>query len=1389
MMKRIRSVLFLVPQRFVFALVGSDMKACSRIALGIVSVLCFTAPEGRAAQTSFVINVPAYSSGSYNVYGDCDPRRVAGLTGVGALGHVHGPSHSFIVFQIPQFAGTLTNVILLGSSYMASYNNFEGLEFYSVTTPASTVRDGGFGKTNIYNDLGAGTPYGGAGLAGGYNYIAAQLTPGAVADIQAARGTDFVMGGAMDPSYVPPNYNGFSIFPDYASYNATLQLEILGPSAPTIHTQPPAQNPSWPSNSPTLLSVGASGAGPLSYYWFVAGVNQGEQSWPQFYFYSDNTNPTPVFVVVSNSFGTATSAVVQVKAEPATFQPNFTNLAVRVGDTVDFQPRALVQTYPVSWTWKKNGVPILNDNFYFLHLENVQTNDSGDYTLTITNELGVSTSPVMRLTVLETPPSFLEAPFDVLAPLGSPVALPSTALGGPPPTYQWYFNGSAISGATNGSLQLYDISNSETGRYFVVASNTFGKLTSDVATVRTYLDPPVFTQQPVDTTVYPSNFAYFYCSAAATPYPSFQWYFNSVAIPGATYQSLSVIGTSNTAGTYYCVASNASGTATSSNATLTVLYVPPVLYGPFGITNALAGFDYQLAAYLQNPWPETSFQWQFNETDIPGATLYYLPLPNIETNHAGNYRVIATNPFGVTTSAVASVTVTTQPPSFISQPINQDVVEGTTIYITASVAGAPPPQVSLFHNGANTGLVPINNVFALIDSTLADTGDYSIVASNRYGTATSELFRINVRRAGPLDHWTQRNPIPQGEDLFGITRGQNKFVAVGDHGAIINSTDGTNWNVRSFRTRSALQAVTYGNGRFVAVGDDGIILTSTNGDNWAAQQTPDDDTLRGVAFGAEKFLAVGRNASGPIAYSSTNGVNWSALPATDFVANLDAVTFGSGAFVIADDFGFLYRSTDLVSWTSYATGISDPEGAAFVNNRFFATGNNGRFATSSDGTTWTTITNGATTRRLFGTAYGAGRYIMVGAKGAIISATDVMPWSAVTSPTADRIEDVIFANGLFVAVGENGTILTSSSGESGSWAIQTRGATSDLDGLAVANGLAVAVGKNNTILTSTNGTDWVRRVTPESEASSGWHGVGYGDGKWIVVGTSPNILVSTDGVNWETRPLGFLSNYLKSIVYANGLWVAAGVIGGVVTSVDAVTWTPVDLGYSYDLNEVTYGNGTFLIVGDHGANPAATIFTSTNGTTWANRTYFNGKNARGIAFANGKFVMCQNDGLILYATNSPATNVLVWNYATTPEAFHDGANLRGVTWSNSIWVAVGNDGRLLTSTNAAFWRKRVTPTSVNLHAVRFINNTFVAVGNGGMIIQSAPLTPQLLAQREGPNLRLTFSSPYEGVFKLQDTSDFTWHDLSLITNAIGTVDFVVPLPPGSGEKFFRVIAP
>ena len=68
------------------------------------------------------------------------------------------------------------------------------------------------------------------------------------------------------------------------------------------------------------------------------------------------------------------------------------------------------------------------------------------------------------------------------------------------------------------------------------------------------------------------------------------------------------------------------------------------------------------------------------------------------------------------------------------------------------------------------------------------------------------------------------------------------FIAVGELGTILTSSDGTSWDNRSSGTTSSLIGVTYGNSKFLTMTgsmDDGTnntatVLTSSNGTSWTS---------------------------------------------------------------------------------------------------------------------------------------------------------------------------------------------------------------------------------------------------------------------------------------------------------------------------------------------------------------------------------------------------------------------------------------------------------------------------------------------------------------------------------------------------------------------------
>lgn len=171
-----------------------------------------------------------------------------------------------------------------------------------------------------------------------------------------------------------------------------------------------------------------------------------------------------------------------------------------------------------------------------------------------------------------TPPSILIQPQDQTVPTGSNALFFVTAIGSPPLTYVWSFNGTNIEGATNAFLVLANAQPNQAGDYSVQVTNAFGIVTSSNAalTVEPPI-PPVIVSQPQNQTVSVGSLAIFSVVVTGSP-PTYQWTFDGNAISGATNSSLMLFDVqSSNAGLYAVAVTNAGGWAVSSNASLTVL--------------------------------------------------------------------------------------------------------------------------------------------------------------------------------------------------------------------------------------------------------------------------------------------------------------------------------------------------------------------------------------------------------------------------------------------------------------------------------------------------------------------------------------------------------------------------------------------------------------------------------------------------------------------------------------------------------------------------------------------------------------------------------------------------------------------------------------------------
>ncbi|MGA2177504.1 MAG: immunoglobulin domain-containing protein [Verrucomicrobiota bacterium] len=185
------------------------------------------------------------------------------------------------------------------------------------------------------------------------------------------------------------------------------------------------------------------------------------------------------------------------------------------------------------------------------------------------------------------------------------------ANGAEPVLYQWLFDGTNLSGATNATLSLTNVQASQGGTYSVIVSNSYGWLSSSNAVLVVDLIP-VLISQPSDQSVTAYSPASFSVLADGPVPLQYQWTFDGTNIANATNSALSFGAVlPGEAGTYAVIVGTEPNVALSSNVTLAVnLPLPPtILTQPASHIGVVGDFTtFTVSAASQAPVP-MFYQW------------------------------------------------------------------------------------------------------------------------------------------------------------------------------------------------------------------------------------------------------------------------------------------------------------------------------------------------------------------------------------------------------------------------------------------------------------------------------------------------------------------------------------------------------------------------------------------------------------------------------------------------------------------------------------------------------------------------------------------------------------------------------------------------------------
>ena len=204
---------------------------------------------------------------------------------------------------------------------------------------------------------------------------------------------------------------------------------------------------------------------------------------------------------------------------------------------------------------------------------------------------------------------------------------------------------------------------------------------------------------------------------------------------------------------------------------------------------------------------------------------------------------------------------------------------------------------------------------------------------------------------------------------------------------------------------------------------------------------------------------------------------------------------------------------------------------------------------------------------------------------------------------------------------------------------------------------------------------------------------------------------STDPLDeWTLRTSPVPTVDIHGITYGNNTFVAVGDYGVILTSPDGITWTGRTSPVTREgLFAVTYGDNTFVAVGDYGA-----LLTSPDGTTWTERAVSASyERLCAVSYGNDTFVAVGYTGyygsVILTSPDG-----MTWTQRTSPVR----NSLNAVAYAKGSFMAVGEVGTIATSLDGITWTEGIRSIYDSLNALSYGNKTFVAVGDYGVILSS-----------------------------------------------------------------------
>jgi hypothetical protein len=340
------------------------------------------------------------------------------------------------------------------------------------------------------------------------------------------------------------------------------------------------------------------------------------------------------------------------------------------------------------------------------------------------------------------------------------------------------------------------------------------------------------------------------------------------------------------------------------------------------------------------------------------------------------------------------------------------------------------------------------------------TGDISSIDRTIVLVMTKSMNLVaNIVEVNVNGSWTRRTSGVQ-KWLSGVVWTGSQLVVVGGGGTILTSKDGITWSKRDSITPNGLNSVAWNGKTLVAVGVKGTIVTSNDGVTWTTQTSATTDILECITWAGNQFIAVGGNRMVGTSelsdvctiITSQDGITWKHI--TGGTGHWQAVAW-DGSRIIAAGFhyykmeypqgsgqvlnysrGVIYYSTDGASWDAATGTFQDDLGfkaIAYSGTHYVITGHPGGstldsitpYLISDNGSSWENYSKRGTEKLNAAVAVGE-TFVLAGEDGLMYAMSSIGTRTQITTGITEALYGITWTGTLLVAVGQKGTILTSS---------------------------------------------------------------------------------------------------------------------------------------------------------------------------------------------------------------------------------------------------------------------------------------------------------------------------------------------------------------------------